>query len=106
ASGSNSALHAPQGWGARGERLSPRWRRPQGAGSERPASPTIWRPVRVQVVRVLALDTSTPTTTCALIDDDRVVWESAHEPPLKAGDVLPAALGDLTEVQAIAVGLR
>jgi tRNA threonylcarbamoyl adenosine modification protein YeaZ len=74
-------------------------------------------------VRVLALDTSTPTTTCALLEVDgfaggraepqrggalvveEVVWEKAIEPPLKAGDVLPAALGDLEGVQAIAVGV-
>jgi tRNA threonylcarbamoyl adenosine modification protein YeaZ len=72
-------------------------------------------------VRVLALDTSTPTTTCALLDftggpagprgaaaweeGARVVWEKAIEPPLKAGDVLPTALGDLDGVQGIAVGV-
>lgn len=75
-------------------------------------------------MRVLALDTSTPTTTCALLEvkdfavggraepqsggawfGDTVVWEKAIEPPLKAGDVLPAALGDLEGVQAIAVGV-
>jgi tRNA threonylcarbamoyl adenosine modification protein YeaZ len=56
-------------------------------------------------VRVLALDTSTPVTSCALLEDERVVWEKFIEPPRKAGDVLPAALGDLSQVQAIAVGL-
>ena len=57
-------------------------------------------------MRVLALDTSTPTTTCALFDSDSgVVWEKAIEPPLKAGDVLPSALGDLAGVEAIAVGV-
>lgn len=54
-------------------------------------------------MRVLALDTSTPTTTCALLDEDRVVWEKElHE---KAGDILPSALGDLSGVEAIAVGV-
>jgi len=56
-------------------------------------------------VKVLALDTSTPVTTCALLDEERVVWEKRIEPPLKAGDVLPAALGDLSQADAIAVGL-
>ncbi len=56
-------------------------------------------------MRVLALDTSTPATSCALIEDERVVWEKLVEPPLKAGDVLPGALGDLAGVDAIAVGL-
>lgn len=57
-------------------------------------------------MRVLALDTSTSTTTCALFDSDKgVVWEKAFAPPQKAGDVLPAALGDLDGVQAIAVGV-
>ena len=74
-------------------------------------------------MRVLALDTSTPTTTCALLEvanfvggraEPRsgaamevavVVWEKAIEPPLKAGDVLPWALGDLEGVQAVAVGV-
>jgi tRNA threonylcarbamoyladenosine biosynthesis protein TsaB len=54
-------------------------------------------------VRVLALDTSTPITTCALLDDERVVWEKEVEG--KAGDVLPAALGDPNAFDAIAVGL-
>jgi tRNA threonylcarbamoyl adenosine modification protein YeaZ len=54
-------------------------------------------------VRVVALDTSTPITTCALLDEDRVVWEKALEG--KAGDVLPAALGDPGEFDAIAVGV-
>jgi tRNA threonylcarbamoyl adenosine modification protein YeaZ len=56
-------------------------------------------------VRVLALDTSTPVTSCALVEDDRLVWEKFIEPPLKAGDVLPEALGDLAGVDAIAAGL-
>ena len=57
-------------------------------------------------MRVLALDTSTPTTTCALLEEDgTVVWEAAHGPPQKAGDILPAALGDLAAASAIAVGL-
>jgi tRNA threonylcarbamoyl adenosine modification protein YeaZ len=56
-------------------------------------------------VRVLALDTSTPFTSCALLEDGRVVREQLIGPPAKAGDVLPAALGDLTLVDAVAVGL-
>ncbi|MGZ6141756.1 MAG: tRNA (adenosine(37)-N6)-threonylcarbamoyltransferase complex dimerization subunit type 1 TsaB, partial [Myxococcales bacterium] len=56
-------------------------------------------------MRVLALDTSTPTTTCALLDEDAVVWEKSLPPPQKAGDVLPGALGDLQGFDAIAVGL-
>ncbi len=56
-------------------------------------------------MRVLALDTSTPVTTCALLEDEAVVWEKSIEPPAKAGDVLPGALGDLQGVQGIAVGL-
>jgi len=56
-------------------------------------------------VRVLALDTSTPSTTCALIEEDRVIWEKVVGPPQKAGDVLPGALGDLGQADAIAVGL-
>ena len=54
-------------------------------------------------MRVLALDTSTPVTTCALLDEDRVVWEKEVEG--KAGDVLPAALGDPGAFDAIAVGI-
>src|SRR5690349_14413397 len=56
-------------------------------------------------MRVLALDTSTPVTSCALVEDGRVLWEKLIEPPLKAGDVLPDALGDLTQADAVAVGL-
>ena len=56
-------------------------------------------------MRVLALDTSTPHTSCALLEDDRVVRERSFEPPAKAGDVLPAALGDLEGIDAVAVGL-
>jgi len=56
-------------------------------------------------VRVLALDTSTLHTSCALLEDDRVVRERSFEPPAKAGDVLPAALGDLDGIDAVAVGL-
>lgn len=54
-------------------------------------------------MRILALDTSTPTTTCALLDDGQVLWERSFTE--KAGDVLPAALGDLAQVSGIAVGL-
>jgi tRNA threonylcarbamoyladenosine biosynthesis protein TsaB len=56
-------------------------------------------------VRILALDTSTPTTSCALLDEDRVLREQLIEPPARAGDVLPAALGDLDGIEAIAVGV-
>jgi tRNA threonylcarbamoyl adenosine modification protein YeaZ len=56
-------------------------------------------------VRVLALDTSTPATTCALLEDEDLVWETRIDPPQKAGDVLPGALGDLEAIDAIAVGL-
>ena len=56
-------------------------------------------------MRVLALDTSTPFTSCALLEDGRIVREQLIGPPAKAGDVLPAALGDLTQVDAVAVGL-
>ena len=54
---------------------------------------------------MLALDTATPTTSCALLDDDRVVREQRIGPPARAGDVLPGALGDLEGVDAVAVGL-
>ena len=56
-------------------------------------------------MRVLALDTSTPFTSCALLDEDRVVREALIEPPARAGDVLPGALGDLDGIDAVAVGL-
>jgi tRNA threonylcarbamoyladenosine biosynthesis protein TsaB len=59
-------------------------------------------------VRVLALDTSSPTLSCALLEDGEVLAEAQHGPPAKAGDLLPhalAALGSLDEVQAIAVGV-
>src|SRR3954465_9712885 len=60
---------------------------------------------------ILALDTSTPWTSCALVDADRgVVAESLHTPPAKAGEILPGALvdlcgGDPARVAALAVGL-
>jgi tRNA threonylcarbamoyl adenosine modification protein YeaZ len=54
-------------------------------------------------VRVIALDTSTPITSCALLEDETVVWERLLRE--KAGDVLPAALGDLQGIEAVAVGL-
>ena len=54
-------------------------------------------------MRVVALDTSTTVTSCALVEDDHVVWEK--ELTEKAGDVLPGALGDLASVDAVAVGL-
>src|SRR5881394_463503 len=60
---------------------------------------------------ILALDTSSRWTSCALVDPDRgVVAESLHAPPEKAGEILPGALvdlcgGDLARVDALAVGL-
>jgi len=60
---------------------------------------------------ILALDTSSPWTSCALVDPDRgAVAESLHAPPAKAGEILPGALlalceGDLSKVDALAVGL-
>ncbi|MGZ6126442.1 MAG: tRNA (adenosine(37)-N6)-threonylcarbamoyltransferase complex dimerization subunit type 1 TsaB [Myxococcales bacterium] len=56
-------------------------------------------------MRVLALDTSTPSTSCALLEDDRVLREQLIGPPAKAGEVLPMALGDLSGIEAVAVGL-
>ncbi len=54
---------------------------------------------------MLALDTSTPTTSCALLEDGRVIRERTIGPPARAGEVLPEALGDLDGVEAVAVGL-
>jgi tRNA threonylcarbamoyl adenosine modification protein YeaZ len=54
---------------------------------------------------VLALDTATSTTSCALLDGDRVVREEQVGPPAKAGSVLPGALGDLSGIEGVAVGL-
>jgi tRNA threonylcarbamoyladenosine biosynthesis protein TsaB len=60
---------------------------------------------------ILALDTSSPWTSCALFDPDLgVVAESLHAPPAKAGEILPGALvdlcgGDLSRVDALAVGI-
>ena len=56
-------------------------------------------------MRILALDTSTSTTSCALLDGERVLFERLIGPPAKAGDVLPGALGDLDGIDAIAVGV-
>jgi tRNA threonylcarbamoyladenosine biosynthesis protein TsaB len=60
-------------------------------------------------VLVLALDTSSPSTSCALVDlDSGVVAEALHDPPRKAGDILPGALldlGPLDRVGALAVGI-
>src|SRR5205814_678304 len=39
------------------------------------------RDAEVVRVRILALDTSTPTTSCALLEDDRVVREQLVGPP-------------------------
>jgi tRNA threonylcarbamoyladenosine biosynthesis protein TsaB len=60
---------------------------------------------------ILALDTSSPWTSCALVDPDGgVVAESLHGPPAKAGEILPSALldlcgGDLSRADALAVGI-
>ncbi|MFL5408655.1 MAG: tRNA (adenosine(37)-N6)-threonylcarbamoyltransferase complex dimerization subunit type 1 TsaB, partial [Myxococcales bacterium] len=61
---------------------------------------------------ILALDTSSRWTSCALVDPDRgVVAESLTAPPAKAGEILPRALidlcsgGDLSRVDALAVGI-
>jgi tRNA threonylcarbamoyladenosine biosynthesis protein TsaB len=56
-------------------------------------------------VRILALDTSTPFTSVLLLDEDAPARQRVYPPPAKAGDVLPAALGDLEGVEGIAVGL-
>jgi tRNA threonylcarbamoyladenosine biosynthesis protein TsaB len=56
-------------------------------------------------VRILALDTATPVTSCALLDDERILREQSFDPPAKAGDLLPEALGDLEGIEAVAVGL-
>jgi tRNA threonylcarbamoyladenosine biosynthesis protein TsaB len=60
---------------------------------------------------ILALDTSSPWTSCALVDPDLgVLAESLHAPPSRAGEILPGALvdlcgGDLSRVGALAVGI-
>jgi tRNA threonylcarbamoyladenosine biosynthesis protein TsaB len=60
---------------------------------------------------ILALDTSSPWTSCALVDPDRgVVAESLHAPPAKAGEIRPRALvdlcsGGLSRVDGLAVGI-
>jgi len=60
---------------------------------------------------ILALDTSSPWTSCAVVDSDLgVIAESLHAPPSKAGEILPGALvglcgGDLSRVGALAVGI-
>jgi tRNA threonylcarbamoyladenosine biosynthesis protein TsaB len=69
-------------------------------------------------VLVLALDTSSLRTSCALADagaggDLRVLAEALYAPPARAGDVLPEALervctqagSSLDAVEAVAVGL-
>jgi tRNA threonylcarbamoyladenosine biosynthesis protein TsaB len=62
-------------------------------------------------MRILALDTSSPWTSCALVDTTSgAVAESLHAPPAKAGEILPRALldvcgGDLSGVDALAVGI-
>jgi len=56
-------------------------------------------------VRILALDTSTPSTSVLLLDEDAPARQRVYPPPARAGDVLPAALGDLEGVEGIAVGL-
>lgn len=56
-------------------------------------------------MRVLALDTSSARLTVALVEDGRVLREEHFDPPARAGDLLPRALGPLDGVDAIAVGL-
>jgi tRNA threonylcarbamoyladenosine biosynthesis protein TsaB len=68
-------------------------------------------------VLVLALDTSSPATSCALAlaaaGEVRPLAQALHLPPAKAGDLLPEALAALCaeagralgEVDALAVGL-
>lgn len=56
-------------------------------------------------MRVLALDTSSARLTVALVEDGRVLREEHFDPPARAGDLLPYALGPLDGVHAIAVGL-
>jgi tRNA threonylcarbamoyl adenosine modification protein YeaZ len=56
-------------------------------------------------VRFVALDTSTPATSVTFIDEDAPPRQRLFPPPAKAGDVLPAALGDLADLAGIAVGL-
>jgi tRNA threonylcarbamoyl adenosine modification protein YeaZ len=56
-------------------------------------------------VRILALDTATSTTSCAILDEERVLREQLIQPPARAGDVLPAAFGDLAGLGAVAVGV-
>jgi tRNA threonylcarbamoyladenosine biosynthesis protein TsaB len=54
-------------------------------------------------LRILALDSSSPLLSIALVDDGRVLSQSLHE--ARAGDLLPAVLGPLEGVDAVAVGL-
>jgi len=56
-------------------------------------------------VRFVALDTSTPATAVWSFEEDAPPSRRVFTPPAKAGDVLPAALGDLANVAGIAVGL-
>ncbi|TMA26797.1 MAG: tRNA (adenosine(37)-N6)-threonylcarbamoyltransferase complex dimerization subunit type 1 TsaB [Deltaproteobacteria bacterium] len=61
-------------------------------------------------MRLVALDTSSPILSCALVEDDRILAEAQHHPPAKAGDLLPQALldicgGSFEGVQGIAVGI-
>lgn len=75
----------------------------------------IWAPVLV-----LSLDTSSPATSCALVDcgdsaagEVRPLAQALHLPPAKAGDLLPDALAalcaeagkTLAQVDALAVGI-
>jgi tRNA threonylcarbamoyladenosine biosynthesis protein TsaB len=61
------------------------------------------------VALILSLDTSSPSTSVALVDPDGgVVAEALFDPPSKAGDLLPRALidlGPLDRVEALAVGI-
>jgi tRNA threonylcarbamoyladenosine biosynthesis protein TsaB len=68
-------------------------------------------------VLVLSLDTSSPATSCALVEcaagDVRPFAQALHLPPAKAGDLLPEALAalcaeagkTLAQVDALAVGI-
>jgi tRNA threonylcarbamoyladenosine biosynthesis protein TsaB len=62
-------------------------------------------------MRVLALDTSSAWTSCALVDTATgIVAEAFEEPPRKAGELLPRMLvdlcgGDFSHVDGLAVGM-
>jgi tRNA threonylcarbamoyladenosine biosynthesis protein TsaB len=56
-------------------------------------------------VRFVALETASPTTSVWVFEDGAPPERRVYPPPSKAGDVLPAALGELSTVAGIAVGL-